>query len=395
METLYIDIDYAELAFRQVDPQAALDDKVLQNGFDRLAAKVARRFTGSVRTAIYGANYSGLLAFRHLAARPAFQLEYVFDRAAALPQLAHVPHVNLERREAAGPIAVDLVLVALAPRHYPAVTRLLARHCTAPLICFLYQQSKTAPARAPAVVPPSPYSLQGHGRFLKGREELQPQLEEIKQVLAKLRQTVPRRSMAATIRGFVHTNSLHRNDAQARRYAGNTPLVLQKLLNTHWQQGDPPHLACGPRANAMVALCDLMDVKARVIHLFSSAFDDIRGHILVEVFDAKARQWQVQDPDCDTAYYCRGADRPVSGLQVLVTDLENIQPCGPLKTGWRATGTQHLKAHFWGALLHYGHAANALHINHQRFDVRKRFAPNNGERFYTYIERNYDPVVII
>lgn len=114
------------------------------------------------------------------------------------------------------------------------------------------------------------------------------------------------------IRQWINGNSIHLVDAEHDSYAFHVPTVMDKLRQFNQEGGSPPHLSCGPRAYAMKAILDRLDVESRIIDLFVVRQGDVASHTLIEVYDKDGGQWVLQDPDFNVSYVHADTRLPLS-----------------------------------------------------------------------------------
>ena len=63
---------------------------------------------------------------------------YIFDRSLPEPQLSHIQHKNLNRPDNKEKVAVDVVFLATAPLHYPAIIKTLGASVAAKHIYLFF-----------------------------------------------------------------------------------------------------------------------------------------------------------------------------------------------------------------------------------------------------------------
>lgn len=198
---------------------------------------------------------------------------------------------------------------------------------------------------------------------------------------------------------FVHDNSEHRSDSEQRRYAFNTPLVMQMLYDVHRGVAtEKPGLTCGPRALAMKAILDSIGIYSRLVQVFSSNYDSVRGHRLLELHNPDSDRWEVWDPDYRVVYKTVKDGTRVDIMSLITQSLDSIEPWRDDVHGWEQTGMGEIRANYFQAVLFEhmkgGMKDSLIVVNPLRLDLSKVF--EDGARFEAWARRNYGlPRIII
>lgn len=127
------------------------------------------------------------------------------------------------------------------------------------------------------------------------------------------------------VRNWIKSHSVHLIDDEHDSYAFNLPLVMTRLLNCAKGDGAVPHLSCGPRAYAMKAILDRLNIANRIIDLFGVSGDHllrVSPHTLIEVYAADTQRWSLQDPDFNVVYVNVSDGQPVSLRDALCSDIQ-------------------------------------------------------------------------
>jgi hypothetical protein len=199
-------------------------------------------------------------------------------------------------------------------------------------------------------------------------------------------------------REFVFSNSLHRVDSEHQRYAWDTDAVLVMLLDHSRTLQNPPHLSCGPRALALKAVLDAMEIQSRRVHVFSGDYEEVRSHTFLGVYDEGLARWVIEDPDNDVTLVDAATDEPVSLLRAVLGDVQSVVPVSRRGCGWELNKIGCLQAHFFQAAKYdsAGGTADIIVINTDRFPVAKRFPANGSMTFAEFSRKMYrNPVFFL
>ena len=181
---------------------------------------------------------------------------------------------------------------------------------------------------------------------------------------------------------FVHDNSTHRSDEDQRRYAFNTPLVIQMLQDVHsGMTNEKPGLTCGPRALAMKAILNACGITSRLVQVYSSDYESVRGHRLLEVLNPDTGHWEVWDPDYRVVYKSTHDGIRVDITSLVFDSLDQIEPWRDDLHGWEQTGMLEIRSHYFQALL-FEHMEGGMKdavivINSARLNQTKVFSDGN------------------
>lgn len=253
-------------------------------------------------------------------------------------------------------------------------------------------------ASQPAIAQTAPVTLPTLNRLAyKATAASQKDLAQIVQMI----QAQPFTSESAKIdfvRNWVYENSIHLIDKDHDQYAFRPATVLSMLWQTYSTGAPPPHLSCGPRTWALKIILDQLGIPSRVVMIFTDDNPGISSHTFLEVFDWESADWVVQDPDFNIYYINQRTRQRLSTLQLLLGDLSAIVPVSGAKVGWQENEVEHLKQHYFEALLYMNHLhgkKSVVMVNLDRFDLNKRFAGNDNSTFPEFANKYYKEPVFI
>ncbi len=196
------------------------------------------------------------------------------------------------------------------------------------------------------------------------------------------------------IRNWVYQNSVHKIDAEHKKYAFKTKKVLPMLWNTHQTSKGHPHLSCGPRAAAMSAILDKLEIPNRMVMIFTDENPQVNTHTFLEVFNIKSNQWEIQDPDFNI-YYVDDTQKRISTLALIFGNLETITPISMDKKGWKDNNVAHLKKYFEALMYYNKYTKSTIITNMTRFNAKKIFEKNGHLNFYQFAYKHYrNPIII-
>jgi hypothetical protein len=179
--------------------------------------------------------------------------------------------------------------------------------------------------------------------------------------------------------------------AHLRAYA------LWRVLQSHKGVEKKIRLSCGPMAMALALLLEGQSIKSRVVQIYSSTTDSVRGHRFLEVLNPDTGKWELQDPTYDLSYFRAG--RRLATEDLVFGDLTKVEPVGWGKErGWKACGIEELREEYFHALLYYDrkHTRPTLMVvNPGRFDLAKKFSKEGGVNFPAYIRKNYPGIKVL
>ncbi len=193
---------------------------------------------------------------------------------------------------------------------------------------------------------------------------------------------------------FITANSEHRIDGDHDRYAYDTPRVL------HWmwahQRGlsqGRPHLSCGPRAYALKALLDRLELTSRLVQVFSTRPASVGAHRFVEVLDPRDGTWSCWDPDHAVRYVQAGSGLPAGADAFVLLGPQHVVPERRGERGWEALQLAWLRDHDFAAVLFeavdraIGMRDPVILVDPLRFDPGRAF--DDGERFDAWARRMF------
>ena len=222
------------------------------------------------------------------------------------------------------------------------------------------------------------------------------QLDELKNIIkANCSSESPAEIIRQTME-FVHDNSSHPTDGENGKCAIDIPVVVQQLLLVSSGQRNPkPHLSCGSRSFVMRELLGRFGITSRLVQIFSDAYDHVRGHRLLEIFNRDKKEWEVWDPDYRVTYIDRYKKMPVDITALVFGDIERIVPKNGFVTGWTETGTEVLRENYFKAFslerfdrgIIEGTMNTTIIVNRERFKFNKVFS--DGLTFEQWAIRHY------
>jgi hypothetical protein len=187
----------------------------------------------------------------------------------------------------------------------------------------------------------------------------------------------------ATMR-FVHDHSIHKIDAEHRKYAFNTPVVIQKMLDEyHGLENEKPHLSCGSRAKVMKAILERFGIASRMIQVFS--LEKKGGHRLLEVFNPDTKTWQTWDPDSRITFVDLKTHQQLDIIRIITRDKATIGLKDETIFGWNHPRVIY-KEHFFNCVMFENEDPNVIYKEH--FDKAGLFAEFNYGMFNSIIVVN-------
>jgi hypothetical protein len=227
---------------------------------------------------------------------------------------------------------------------------------------------------------------------------LHPTTKEYQKSIEAIRQYIHSQEFASEsdridfVRNWVYKNSIHKIDAQHREYAFNTPRVISKLWHTHLSKQDYAHLSCGPRAMAMKNILNSLGIRSRIISVFTDDYPQVYSHTFLEVLNAETKRWELQDPDFNIYYIDLETNKRIATSRLIWGDLDTVVPISKNKKGWKANNVEHLKQHFFEAMMYMNHLMgekSVILINTGRFNAGKIFKKNGNVTFYEFVDRQH------
>ncbi len=204
-------------------------------------------------------------------------------------------------------------------------------------------------------------------------------------------------AQAQFAREFVFYHSIHQIDSEHARYAWDVSTVLDMLYRHYLTGRDPPHLSCGPRAIALKAVLDAMGTESRLVHVFTSDYDEIRSHTLLEAYDVDSARWVIEDPGYDVSYVDTATGEPVPLLGLVLGNAQSVVPVSRRGRGWKSNDVDCLLAHYFQAAKYDSSdaAVDVIFVNTDRFSVTKRFPANDNMTFAEFSRKNYRRPVFV
>lgn len=196
------------------------------------------------------------------------------------------------------------------------------------------------------------------------------------------------------VREFVYDNSIHLIDEEFYEYAQKRKVILEMLYD-HYESNAPlPHLACDPRAYAMIDILTGLGIRTRVVHIFSDDYPTIQGHIFLEVFNEDTHRWEVQDPDFNTYYIDKETGIRLCATQLVLGNLNHVAPIAPTREEIDSVTEALINGNYFEAMVIYDDEESApmlIIINTDRFLPEKNFGEKN-EDVFTYVKRLYGEI---
>jgi hypothetical protein len=117
------------------------------------------------------------------------------------------------------------------------------------------------------------------------------------------------------VREFVYQNSIHQADSDENRL--DYTRVLNKLYDHSQTHADPPLLECSSRTSAMISILGGLNLKSRMVHVFSDDFLPMQSHTFLEAFNPDTGNWEAQDPDNDVYYIDSASGQRVAAVELV------------------------------------------------------------------------------
>jgi len=178
---------------------------------------------------------------------------------------------------------------------------------------------------------------------------------------------------------FVHNNSVHPIDEEHSKHAFDMRLVMNKLLLAYQSDdSERPILSCGPRSCAMKEILKRFGIISRLVQVLSDDYEQVEGHILLEVFNPDTESWEVWDPDFRVTFVDAVSKRRLDIMEIAFGDKEKVVPQDGAIMGWEETKTAHLKEHYFEAVVFEGGnnkmANSIVIINRHEFNLGRTFS---------------------
>jgi hypothetical protein len=198
--------------------------------------------------------------------------------------------------------------------------------------------------------------------------------------------------LITSVQEFIYFNSVNGCDDEREEFKFSTELNVRKLLLAAISPENPKALlTCGPRARLMRDILLQYDVYSKLILLFSGDFNKIKGHQVIEVWNEQERIWEARDPHFNVVYADAGSLRAVTFDNLVFGDPEKVTPVNCNAKGWKETHTEHLKEHYFQAILYYSETSKnnaVILVNGDRMNVDKLFV-ENGMTFVQWARKHY------
>lgn len=199
------------------------------------------------------------------------------------------------------------------------------------------------------------------------------------------------------VRSFVFTHSVHDETAEKRE----DPAIA--IWNHHEGKNSPPVLKCGSRARVMKELLDRLDIRNRIVHIFTDERVIVSSHTFLEAYNDDFQSWEIQDPDYDI-YYIRNDEsrQRLSVIDLIFGDLNAVVPCSGNRRGWMLTGASPLKD-FFKAVMYDNDSRIVpplILVNTGRLDLGRKFKAYRDHKnvkatFVEVVQRAYRRPVIV
>lgn len=201
------------------------------------------------------------------------------------------------------------------------------------------------------------------------------------------------------VRNWIHKNSIHEIDSSYNlKDAFNTPKVLSMLWKSHEGKAKPVRLTCGPRAVAMEYILDKLQLKSRIVMIFTDDFGQPASHTFLEVFNTERKKWEAQDPDYNIFYIDNKTQDRIATFRLVFGDLNSLVPVSENGQGWKLNRVDLLKQHYFEAVM-YGNPITAKNpvvlINTDKFNVNRTFKESGGATFRQFANRHYNSPILI
>jgi len=186
------------------------------------------------------------------------------------------------------------------------------------------------------------------------------------------------------VRRWVTVNSIHEIDEEYYGYGGDIALILDRLRAHAEGNGQPPHLECSTRANALMQILSAQGHETRRAYLFSDAQPQLKSHVLLEV--RRDGRWEIQDPDYGVYYIDRETGERVGTERLQREPLDRFMPCkAPDDCGWQHAEV--LRTYFGAVGYKFQSGRPRVVVNTARFDMDKVY--DSSETFADFIENDW------
>jgi len=191
------------------------------------------------------------------------------------------------------------------------------------------------------------------------------------------------------VREFVYQNSIHKADSDENRL--DYTKVLNGLYKHSQTQANPPLLECSSRTAAMISILGGLNIKSRMVHVFSDDFLPMQSHTFLEVYNPNSSKWEAQDPDNDVYYVDSATGQRVAAVQLVLDNLEGIEPRSIYPEQVTSVKNR-LYPHYFEALVYHDADQSSLLgiINISRFDLN-----NKAFDLSRYIHKHYGKIPLL
>ena len=203
------------------------------------------------------------------------------------------------------------------------------------------------------------------------------------------------------IRNWVFENSVHDVESKKKYNPNNKNLMIQMLWDYHLNLENPPKLSCGPRSLVFQQILKYLNIKSRLITIFSDNYDEILSHTFLDVYNTETSSWELHDPDFNVHYVMRTDKTPVSTYNLVFGTIDFFLPVSLDKVGWEELNIEHLKDNFFESLMIHQDElidlkGDLIIINPEKFDIDKKFKLNNNFNFIQFSKKNYyKPIMVL
>lgn len=195
-----------------------------------------------------------------------------------------------------------------------------------------------------------------------------------------------RRFISTTIAEWKDTTLISSEGWAASAYSPDRVIKIM-LMQIAEQKPVSIPFGCGGATLVMLKVLEELKIPARMLHVFSSDYDNIRSHFMVEVqIDGR---WEIHDPLFNMSYENKDG-RKLSINEVLAeTDLEKIVPCidQDCKKSIKHIG---VRDYYFGLAVVFDQETKrpAYIWNPARYDMQKRF-PEDQKTFLEFAAQHY------
>jgi len=191
------------------------------------------------------------------------------------------------------------------------------------------------------------------------------------------------------VREFFYQNSIHQADTDENRL--DYTKVLNELFEHSQTQVNPPLLECSSRTAAMISILGGLNIKSRMVHVFSDDFLPMQSHTFLEAFNPDSGNWEAQDPDNDVYFVDSATDQRASAVQLVLGNLEGIETRSIFPDQVTSVKNR-LYPHYFEAIVYHDEDQSSLLgiINISRFDLN-----NKDFDLSRYIHKHYGKIPLL